>query len=199
MKTEKELLSIWNEIDTTCRGDTVGDSTILEFAKRIVSDEDSFFKLDEVPATPDIEEDLGRLLVEVRRGLEFIHVPPPFELTTEQFDHEYKTRVADIIPKVQTIIENRIMVKHPFSVLANLFSKGGMPEGATGTTRFKHACCKLSDTIGSLMCRTAATDAKEIIDDLAYMATYMQVIMNLYGWTWDDVKLKARRQMAQVE
>lgn len=170
-----------------------------------IDTEESFFNMDGVAQQPDIEEDIGRLIVEIDRAFQFMVTPPPIELTEAQFKHEFDTRVAPVLGKITTILAQRIMVKHPFNIMADMFFNAQNGRFG-GEERLLIAAGTIESTNDQLM-RACEKDhyigtkegAAEVLACLASMTTSLQNIMNLYGWSWDDVKLKARRQFAEVE
>jgi len=162
-----------------------------------------FFKMDDKPVTPDIEEDLGRMMVEIVAAFDFIKNGPVIDMPTADLDKMFDDKVWKLTPRIQTLVANRVMAKHPFSVLADM-EFNGYNGRCNGSERFNIASMNLLQipvdmrevlNLGRL---NTAEGAAINMEALAKMTTSMQIIMNLYGWSWDDIKLKARQQMAKA-
>lgn len=155
----------------------------------------TFYHLDGKPATPDIDEDLGQLLLAVDKGFEFIHNGPGVQVTDEMIQELYHNRVTQVIPKLKVVIENRISVLYPYSKLVDMsFMERNDLTGDQG--KFTQLD-KLRCSIERMSDETCSTEAAEHV--MTYLATIMehiQQVMNLFGWTIDDVKLASRQKIA---
>lgn len=176
---------------------TANPKTEYDFVKP-----DKFFDQPGNPGIPDIEEDLGRLLVKVSTALDFVLNGPASGINLPQhiIDEKFNDLVIKLIPEIRAVIENRIMVKYTFSQLVNmsLVSKDALMNFSYSTDSIESANDQMARVRED---ERLGTDegAFEIMACLAAMITSMQVIMNMYGWTWDVVKLKARQQLAESE
>lgn len=168
---------------------------------------ESFYQMDGKPCPPDIEDELGQLLLACDKAIEFLTVGPAIEVTEDVVKAMYESNVVKLIPKLKAVLESRVSVKYPFAILVTEFAKKISEPGFKPIDHLLAATGAIEISNDRLM--QNFENYAEGIDSLnvgpntmpylADIVIHMQRIMTTFGWTWDDVKLKARQQMAEHE
>lgn len=168
-----------------------------------------FYHMNGTPASYDIEEEVGQMILACSQAMDFIHNGPLIGASQQIIDEMYEAKVSKVIPKLQSLIENRITVKFPYSKLVDdsFFARNDL-NGAKMNSVDKLRCSadRLTEEAEQLAQEVEMYEpvrdpipATAIISQLAMMTAHMQQIMVLFGWTWDDVKLVSRQQISELE
>ena len=166
-----------------------------------------FYTMDGQPCPPDIEDELGQLLLACDKAIEFLTVGPAIEVTEDVIKAMYNSNVVKLIPKLKAVLESRVSVKYPFAMLASIHGSRITEAGSAPIDHLIAITGAINISNYRMMQNfenyTANIDTLNIGQNtmpyLADMVIHMQRIMTTFGWTWDDVKLKARQQMAEHE
>ena len=167
----------------------------------------AFYQMDGQPCPPDIEDELGQLLLACDKAIEFLTAGPAIEVTEDVIQAMYESNVVKLIPKLKAVLESRVSVKYPFAMLASIHGSRITEPGFAPIDHLIAATGAIEISNDRMMQNfenyTANIDTLNIgpntMPYLADMVIHMQRIMTTFGWTWDDVKLKARQQMAEHE
>ncbi len=170
----------------------------------------NFYHMNGTAAVFDIDEDLGQLILACDRALDFIHNGPILGAPQKVIDELYQIRVINLMPKVRAIVENRITVLLPYSKLVDdsfTARHNVAPDKKfSELDRIRTSTCRLSYVAEELAKRIAMYDpagkepipAPAVMEHLAMCVEDMQQTMTAFGWTWDDVKLASRKQIAAL-
>lgn len=164
------------------------------------------------PATLTIDEDYGRLLIRCYQTLRFLLDEPSVELTpernAEQFD---QMQVPDLMRKLEAAAMNNTTTYIPYPMMVDQLFK--MQE--TDVQSFGHAVVGICTEAGELLDnykkqwiygkkltdiwdeKKGQTVAQNIHEELGDIAFYMQKILNMFGWSWDQIKVSNRLKLAQ--
>ncbi len=168
----------------------------------------NFYLMNGMPAQLDIDEELGQLILACDTALDFIHRGPAFGMSPTVVEELYNVRVTQLIPKLKAIIENRVTVQYPYSQLVDMTfmqrnDLGGDSKAFGSLDKMRCTTERLTEE-ASILCGIAGEydaasgepiPAKAVMDQMATMTAHMQQILNLFGWTWDDIKLASRQQI----
>ena len=166
-----------------------------------------FYTMDGQPCPPDIEDELGQLLLACDKAIEFLTVGPAIEVTEDVVKAMYESNVVKLIPKLKAVIESRVAVKWPFAAVVGIHAKRITGSGfkpidhlLTASTSIEYSNDRLMQIFekyaGGIDNLNVGPNTMPYLADIVI---HMQRIMTTFGWTWDDVKLKARQQIAENE
>lgn len=196
----------------------LADATVDEVEVKVLSPNDPGFYRgeDNQPQPPDIEEELGQLLLMVDESLDFIHHGPRIQVTDpDAVAKQYNKYVTNVIPRVKATIAARVAVKYPLTDLVDMTYgyRNGYTKEVHNDQRYRHLFDghnKLSTSgrdilqnasalIGLTKLSKQQPDAARIMLALAKLLIDMQQIMRLFGWSMDDVRLAAREVLSRYE
>lgn len=169
-----------------------------------------FYHMDGKPAEFDIDEDVGQLLIACDKALDFINNGPILGAPQKVIDELYEVRVIKLIPKLRAVVENRIMVKYPYGTLVDMTFNARhdlRPEHKYGELeRLRVSAYRASYTSEQLAKLIAGVrvgqgdpiPAAEVMEHVSFLMEDLQQVMNLFGWTADDVKLFSRKRISEL-
>lgn len=169
------------------------------------------------PSPPDIEEELGQLLIAVDNSLDFIHNGPRVAVQDPKaVEDQYNRHILKIIPLVKSVLASRVAVKYPLTDLVDMTyaqRHGYGPEVYNdmryrdlfdGHNKLAASGKSLVQTAANLLAHTkvgkgVAPKGDVIMLGLCMLLIDMQQIMRLFGWTMDDVRLAAREYLTRYD
>lgn len=147
------------------------------------------------PSKVTVDEDLGRLMVRALRLIEFGHNGPSLQVS-DKVAHEMYAALEpeDLLRKLRAYCElnHSTFIAYPDLVESRFESEGSMVMDLfKARVSIADASDRLYPTCGNTTPPTPE-DAKFIMEQFGDIVFNMQKVMNLFNWSWDEIKLANR-------
>lgn len=151
------------------------------------------------PSVVTIDEDTGRLIQALSTALEFMFKGPQVALSDERLTAIIKSlNIGHLLGQAKIVLATNVTPAVPYMMVVD----SDYPKQSTLGLTLAKAMSELGMTCGpDIIINNQASehDTRAILSELGWKIYHAQQILNIFGWTWDDVKMSNRLEIVEKQ